>query len=76
MKDRENRRPGAETAVALPRAISVVRPQAITVFTADSDIEAEIDYVAVAHDVVLALDPGLAGGAGGGDRTGRHEVVE
>src|SRR5690349_23055433 len=40
-----------------------------------SDVEAEFDDVAVAHDVVLALDAGLARGPGGGQRAGRDQVV-
>src|ERR1700761_8995502 len=41
---------------------------AIALVTAErkSHVEAELHHVAVAHDVVLALDAGLAGGAGGG----------
>src|ERR1700679_1204753 len=39
-------------------------------------VEAELDYVAVSHDVVLALDAGLADGARRRDRAGRHQVVE
>src|SRR3954467_2647544 len=42
---------------------------------ADLDVEAELHHVAVAHDVVLALDPRLAGGAGGGHGAGGDEVV-
>ena len=34
-------------------------------------VEAELDDVAVTHDVVLALDAGLARGARGGQRAGR-----
>src|SRR5271166_5099490 len=41
-----------------------------------SHVEAELDHVAIAHHVFLALDPGLAGGPGRGDRPGRHQVVE
>src|SRR5690348_17624263 len=40
-----------------------------------SDVEAEFDDVAVAHDVVLALDAGLARGPGGGQRAGRDQVL-
>src|SRR5262249_58195986 len=35
----------------------------------------ELDDVAVAHDVVLALDPRLAGGTGGRDRARGDQVV-
>src|SRR5438105_468230 len=38
-------------------------------------VEAEFDDVAVAHDVVLALDADLADCAGRGQRTGRDQVV-
>src|SRR5690606_30207458 len=41
-----------------------------------SHVEAELDDVAVGHDVVLALDAGLAGGARRGDRARGDEVVE
>jgi len=37
---------------------------------------AELHHVPVLHDVVPALDPGLAGSAGSGDRAGLDEVVE
>src|SRR5690348_8617793 len=40
-----------------------------------SHVEAELDDVAIGHDVVLALHADLAGGLGGGHRTGRHQVV-
>src|SRR5262245_31311003 len=40
-----------------------------------SDVEPELDDVAVAHHVLLALDAHLAGGLGRGHRAGRHEVV-
>src|SRR5262249_19830435 len=40
-----------------------------------SDVKAELDDVAVLHDVVLALDASLARRAGGRDRAGRDQVV-
>src|SRR4051794_35338041 len=39
------------------------------------DVEAELDHVAVGHDVVLAFHPHLAGGTRGSHRAGRHQVV-
>src|ERR1700761_7128790 len=39
-------------------------------------IEAELDHLAALHDVVLALDAGLARRAGRRYRAGRHQVVE
>src|SRR5690242_14930612 len=39
-------------------------------------VEAELHHVAVLHDVVLALHAGLPAGAGLGDASGVHEVVE
>ena len=39
------------------------------------DVKSELDDVAVAHHVVLALDAHLAGGASGDHRAGRDEVV-
>ncbi len=41
-----------------------------------SVVEAELDDVAVLHDVVLALHAGLALRAGLGDRAGRDQVLE
>src|SRR4051812_33063981 len=41
-----------------------------------SDVEAEFDDVIGLHDVVLALEPRLAGGARIGDRSGLDEVLE
>jgi conjugative relaxase-like TrwC/TraI family protein len=38
-------------------------------FPSRSDVEAELDHVAVSHDVVLALHAHPAGGLGGGHRT-------
>src|SRR6478736_61205 len=38
-------------------------------------VKPKLNDVAVAHDVVLAFDAGLAGGAGGGQRADRDEVV-
>src|SRR5674476_1093754 len=38
-------------------------------------VESKLDDVAVGHDVVLALDAGLAGGAGGGNGAEGDEVV-
>src|SRR5215813_13969573 len=38
-------------------------------------VEAELDHVAVLHDVVLALDAGLARGARRRYRPGRDQVV-
>src|SRR5215472_15063586 len=49
---------------------------AIAVFTADSDVKAKLDDVAVTHDVFLALDPGLARRPGRRDRARRHQVIE
>src|SRR5215469_10710131 len=43
---------------------------------AGSDVEPELDDVTVAHDVVLALDPGFAGRSRGGYRARRHEVIK
>src|SRR5450631_3638170 len=43
---------------------------------AGSHVEAELYDVAVAHDVVLALDPHLAGGPGRLQRAGGHQVIE
>src|SRR5690554_6552626 len=40
------------------------------------DVEAELDHVAVAHDVVLALHAGLAGGAHRRNRASLDEVLE
>src|SRR5690606_37674816 len=40
-----------------------------------SDVELELDHVAVGHDVVLALHAYLAGRAGSRHRAGRHQVV-
>lgn len=40
-----------------------------------SHVEAEVDDVAILHDVVLALDADLAFLAGGGDAAGGDEVV-
>src|SRR5947209_19065165 len=37
-------------------------------------VEAELDHVAVLHDVVLALDAGLPRGPRGGDGTGGDQV--
>src|SRR5215207_2934816 len=42
----------------------------------DSDVEAELDDVAVGHDVVLALHAYFAGGLGRCHRAGGHEIVE
>src|ERR1700681_1344896 len=41
-----------------------------------SDVEAKFDDVAVAHDVILSLDPQFAGLARLGKRTERDQVVE
>src|SRR5262245_39311771 len=38
-------------------------------------VEAELEDVAVLHDVVLALDAGLPRGPSGGDRPGGDQVV-
>src|SRR5437899_1754335 len=46
-----------------------------SVNTAWSDVEPELDHVAVGHEVVLAFHADLAGGAGGGHRAGGHQVV-
>jgi len=41
-----------------------------------SDIEPELDDVAVTHDIVLALDPGLASRPGRRDRSRLHQVIK
>src|SRR6266536_3408453 len=43
---------------------------------ARSEVEAELDDVAVGHEVVLALDADPAGGSGGGHGAGGDQVGE
>ena len=42
----------------------------------DSDVEAELDDVAVEHHVVLAFHAYLAGGLGGRHRPARDQIVK
>src|SRR5687767_13105098 len=56
-------RAGSDTSVSEPKFETL-------------DVEAEVDHVAVAHDVLLALQPERPLLAAGGQRPRGHEVVE